>query len=427
MGLGLSLVAKRPDRRWFGLWKRYENWPAVFAAAARQVCQKAGVEFLLTDLSEISQNRLGLNLCEEHLDIEVKDSTIWLAARTTTCGPGYHALVCDFADHLGSRFGLKFEEDEENFDETGYFRERDFARLQYAHAEWLRALGGSVTSNSTTDNKFQTVALAIDSLLPLGGDGIIFTPNGPQSLALFEAMRDSSESDLIPIAKAWFPWWDREPSPRDFRMMGTRLMWTDVPWHVPWERHERRVMAAVQSCFEEASKDPNEDAKIPVAEFEELRRLLASRTNEEIVPNETGIGYRRQVCTWPFPDRWSCQLPGYWRTTQHDLTLQIHFGERSLSMSVYTVKGGDQLGDPRDALDAIEDTDELIEEFVQNENFFRITKPKIKRLEMPVIVKVEISGKQGSLLLLLFISTDETWRSQIPSVIRTVRQAPKAD
>lgn len=424
MGLGISLVASKPGRRWSGIFKRETNWQEVLASAALEVTKKADVDFLLTDLSEISQRKLGLNICEEWLDVEIGENTVSLSARTTTCGPGYHALVCDFVDYLKSHYGLNFGEDEENFDEAEYFGTRDFSALQKAHAEWLQGLARMLVRDSAKEGGTNwRISMPMDALVPTDQKGVILGPRGPVSIELFRAIAEAGDDKLLEYARDWFPWWDRKPSPADFRKMGAQLMWVDVPWHVPANESERKTMEAAKLCFDHAAKDTVENERIPKAEIDELEALLAPGADETRAPAKQGAGYRREVCFWPLSGGWSFHLSGYWYLSEDDGTSHFHFGNRNVFVSTFGVsfKDGQLSERPLEPL-PLKDDEILVDEYEADQLYYRLIGRKVLEPETPVHLQAFVSDV-GAYLIVTFSSSVESWREDIPKIVRSIRHS----
>ena len=424
MGLGISLVANKPARRWPQVFRRETDWLETVGEAATAVARNQNVDFLLTDFSELSEGRIGLNVLEEWLFIDIAEKTVSISARTSTCGPGYHALVCDLADHLALNCGLQFRETDDDFDETGYFRHRDFESLQREHAHWFQEVAQVVI------NQYQhevagslRLTLPVEAVVPAQPSEIVLSPHGPVTFEFLKTIAELPSDALMVFARGWFPWWERTPSATDFRKMGSSLLWYQVPWHVPGNEVERKLMKAALRCFDLGKTDGLAETEFPKAEVSELKSLLSPEADTGRRPSSTGIGYRRSICIWPLTGNWTFELPGYWYQENDDGTLHFHFGECNIFVSTFGLVRGECI-DPSDhniEPPVLCEGEVVVEEYESDGRFYRLTSKMMPDPDTPVHLQAFVSCADAYLLM-TFAGRDEGWRSAVPGIVKTIRR-----
>lgn len=425
MGVGISVVSKKPPRRLFGLFRSEPRWADAFYASALAVASAEGFEFIVPPRQPGNLAQVSIHFGEEPVDCSVADDAIVLSARTSTCGPGYHAFLCRILDHMNSKWKTDFSENEEFFDETGYFRTRDFSALQRSHACWLKSVA-ELVSNSAQDGNSLRVSLSLDCKIPANSQGQVFTPSGPKEAVYFSDLQQATDKELALFAENWFPWWNEHPQARDYIAMGQQILWTDVPWHVPVDAYERQLMVMSAKCFEAAIRLDGGSA-IPKREFDELKYFIGPSAEVDRRPHETGIGYLRRNCIWALGFGWNIELPGYWYETENEENHQLYFGNRYIyhSSFIVSLKAGASAKFPIN-LGPTQPNEILVEEFVLRGLSFRLVRQKEPTPDLPVHLNLTVASNDG-LLVLTFTSDDETWLDEIPGIVRTVTYASELD
>lgn len=418
MGLGFSLVAKRPKRRYFGVFSREADWRAVIEQAITDNATRLGVEFLIS-LPSSDPNRIGSHYCEEWLDYKEVDDKIILTARTSTCGPGYHAFLIDVVDSLKESAQLSFEEDEENVDETGYFGSRNFSDLQKQHAEWLGALARQIVNTSNDGTMSMLISLAVHSILPTPTEGNVLTPRGPMTTTILSAIGKSERDEQLEYASTWFPWWNRSPTAVDLVRTAKSLMWVDVPWHVPATGSERHLMlAALQSC--EKAKSLDVSADLPTREIAELKDLLAAYTPDSTRPSAEGIGYRRQICTHWLGADWSVELPGYWYTFEDGENGGLTFDGQEIWVSSYSVDK--QPGYEHEPISLSQLKEDETEVLAMEDGFLRLRLTRQKPDEPNSrFTYLLLATRPDGLIFMTFSGDDPEWETDIPRLAKSLK------
>jgi hypothetical protein len=259
---------------------------------------------------------LHLHPAEEPLDLALDAGDVVLTAKTSSCGPGYHAYVIDYMDFVAAELATSWRGCEDEGDETGYFERRDFGALQGAMVDWLRAVAESVVGTLEREH-FSCVSLSLDigrQIQPPSDEAA--TPLGFRSLAFFKSCMAAKEADHGEIGQAWFIWWDRACDARFWLKSGLNMMWVEAPWRPPFADEDARINADVEHCIANATRLDG-DSPIPKSDLDEMRRLRDS-DDEWLSPNSDGIGYLRRPLRRPFPGNWTAIVPGFWRAAHNE-------------------------------------------------------------------------------------------------------------
>lgn len=265
----------------------------------------------------------------EPVELTLDSSTLTFSAKTSSAGPGYHRLATNFMDVLASRLALVWEPvDDGEIDETGFFRHRDFDRLQEEMQSFLRALCRSIVKSENANGWMLNMPLGFE---PDHAD--VATPIGEWPLATFEEAAKDDDA-LSRFSQAFYPWWEEELTPTALRNCAIAVMWQSIKWHPPQNDHEKQELEAVLDTLKQVTAMAPA-LSIPTREFLELKTLL---TGKEIDLSMPGIGYRRRTCRQKLTGNWSLRIEGYFYDKDDDGTLCFWFGDRVAWFSSYSFK-----------------------------------------------------------------------------------------
>ena len=267
------------------------------------------------------------------------DGELVVSAKTSTVGPGYHAMLVELVDAIGPPAGIDWDWsdlDEEEGDETGYHKDRDFGALQDEMLAWLKGLADLLLQNYEDERGQIALCMPIHYRLVTGQ--FAHSPLGFWDRAWFEALAAAEGERAESLAAAFFPWWNHPADASYWRDCGLVLAWTELPWTPPVDEPERQLYELVVECFGRARKlDPA--IGLPLPEIAEIRDLLSSEDTGQ-PPKAEGIGYRRHRRRHVLSGGWSIELPGYFREI-HDAedkgTILLAHGARGLRFTSYAV------------------------------------------------------------------------------------------
>jgi hypothetical protein len=260
-----------------------------------------------------SEERLyvAIHPAEEAVELWFGDGKLWCSAKTSSCGPGYHAYLVDILERLA--VGLELEwvinEDQESLDETGYWSTRDFKALQREMAWFFRAI-----AEPCSDDAKNQIMLAMTIGYPSVANmtGFAMTPMGFRSLSW---LREVAASTGFPIdaAAAYFSWWNQGLDSVFWKRYALVMCWTELNWNVPKNDRERERYERVLTCFARA-RACELTITLPDDEIAEIEQLLAeyAECNDSLATNTSRIGYLRHVVRRSLPGHWSIAVPGHW-------------------------------------------------------------------------------------------------------------------
>lgn len=329
MGLGFESVAKPRS----GFWGRraFDLDELTMVLLAR-----ASVPDPLQRLSKRfpangSKTIFRVSPLEEDLSFSVgADGSLLASAKTSSLGPGYHAYLVTALDTLADELGFEWEETEEHFDETGYFADRDFERLQGAFTDWFEDLARIVTEKSEHLPHLQ-LAMASD-FLPAGGDGMIATLRGWRPVDAFApGIRISPDR--------YFPWWEEEISGPTALALAEAHLWMLFPWRAPLSDDERAVGEVARDLLMRVKPLPTEWA----GNLHEIIEVLGTETFK--APREDGIGYLRGEMRQTLVGDWTVRLPGwYWTDLEDEGRTSVYWAsDRSVYFSSLSFERSQQL------------------------------------------------------------------------------------
>jgi len=222
---------------------------------------------------------------EESLYGEWVGDNLVMSSKTNSAGPGYHAYLIEVMDGLGVK-PTRVD------DETGYYKNRDFAALQAQMSQWLRSMSAVLTDALERDFSNFAVSVALD-WLPQSDDQLVCCPLGNFDKAFFEDAKQGRNAGA-----EFFLWWNKSRDAMFYRNAALNMLLYTINWLASETEAERHDTAAVLACLEQAyTLDPN--LQYPAAEWLELSNFsdnsALAQTISARFPNvgEPTVGYRR--------------------------------------------------------------------------------------------------------------------------------------
>ena len=243
--------------------------------------------------------RISFHPATPEIILTVQGGHLVIDARTLEAGPGYHAFVAGFLDYTARRHQWVWDLRSATLhfgDDTGYYRDRDFAALQTAMAGEFAAMCEGLVQMEDGDTP-QTVWLPVD--VNLAGGRFAATALGLRDRAFFDP----------PDPGCFFPWWEEGVTARTVKNMALCKMWLDLTWQPPESDSEGQDLANCHGLIDRARKLGAEFTDDEGAG--DIEALLRGETLP--LGDSACIGYGRHD-TWYFePGGWSVALPGYFR------------------------------------------------------------------------------------------------------------------
>jgi len=231
----------------FQLLARFERTLASPDEILREM--EAWVRTYSTDLSP--STRIGFSettptlFCQLHpaaeeVELSILDLDHFVAsAKTSTVGPGYHIFVCHMLHKLGEAFHLAWIRDnEEYFDEGGYFFSGDQDRVFREMTTWLSGLCGCFFNGVFEEGSGGTpTALCLSVGVTFEAETRAVTPLGPRDLGWLKRVSEDGQR-----GKDFFAWWTPELNAEYFLGRALTRMWTEVRWRKPVNESERKTL-----------------------------------------------------------------------------------------------------------------------------------------------------------------------------------------
>ena len=238
--------------------------------------------------SQFGENGFRVELVpfEEELYGSLGDGMICISAKTNSAGPGYHAYLVELLDGIDVKPA-------EVCDETGYYEDRDFEKLQDSMLNWLYSLSGQILEMADGgDYSNISVCLSINET-PTESKHLTCCPLGYRDRDFYERVIDGNVS-----GDEFFMWWNKGQNAEFYRNCALSAMWNDVNWLAPELDHESKILVRVLACLDKAYS-LDDSLNYPVAEWMEVAELIQ---DDELTNNlqsrysdvgESSIGYMR--------------------------------------------------------------------------------------------------------------------------------------
>jgi hypothetical protein len=258
---------------------------------------------------------LGFHPAEEGIDFHLEGTDVFVAAKTSSAGPGYHAFSVSLLEHLQATLQITWQfggENDEFQDEAGYWHDRDAARLQETFANFMAQLFRMCLDKRKEGASAFRLGMPVDFGVVLPEQELrtigAFTQLGPFGWTEIERGASTKANERDAVAARYFPWWEQGFGADFHAKLGLLDMWMHQAWTTPSDERERKHMQRALGWFATARKlDPA--MVLPDLAIAELGRL--ARSTEQPVLSQPGlIGYRRQLMPLPLTGHWRVTVPG---------------------------------------------------------------------------------------------------------------------
>jgi hypothetical protein len=309
MGLGLYITASiQPEGFLFKrMPTRQELLDRLQTAIPAAIADKRLCELLWMAVEDETL-LVGLHPAAAPVRFAFADETLCCEARTSGAGPGYHAFLVELLHTLGQKCRLRWQWEGAGIgDETGFALHKDFARLQTAMLDELKALCASLVEK---DGDGWKVGLAMDYPVPAEDVPFAMTALGPRTREWVATTATADGAALQAAGAAFFPWWGPAADAAFWRSTALALCWVDLPWHPPIDEEEQGLYQLALTCLEIAAESGA--PALPDQLVPELRKMAAASADAPPVPDAAGIGYRRRPLAFALPGLWKITVPGYY-------------------------------------------------------------------------------------------------------------------
>ena len=292
---------------------------------ARAYATHHGLEAAFRSVRTRDGQQISFHPAAPDIVFSVSGGSVIMTAETSAVGPGYHAFVVGLIDYLSRhhQWVWDFRSATQHFgDDTGYYRNRDFAALRTAMAGDFSALSQSLVTAEAGGGVPWNVSLPM--ALNIASDHFAATSLGFRDRAFFEQ----------PSPERFFPWWDQGLTAQTLKNMALCKMWLDILWHPPAGAGERQD---VENCRILIDRALELGAEFAADEgVEDIAALLRDEPLDD-TPGAGRIGYWRQTVWYLDPCGWSIALPAYYREEggSDGQLCSLLYGDRAVYMRSY--------------------------------------------------------------------------------------------
>ena len=244
--------------------------------------------------------RIALHPAASDIVFEVSQGYVVMAAETFQAGPGYHAFIAGLVDYLSQQHGWAWDFDNASkhfFDDTGYYRDRDFAALQTAMTGELGRMCQTVLVADSPEGTPRHVGLRLP--FTLASDHFAATSMGFRDKAFFEQ----------PDPARFFPWWEEGTTAQVLKNLALCKMWDEIFWQPHEGDLDRQDAKTGETLIDLARAAGAEFA--PDEGVEDLA-ALARGVPTDINGGAGRIGYWRQDIWYDDTRGWAVPLPAFY-------------------------------------------------------------------------------------------------------------------
>lgn len=305
MGFGLSVGTPLPRRGILGRRSLSLTTVQERLAALCGVSDLAPFPWFQRD-NDASRLYARLHPAEEDVSFWIEGDWLHCAAKTSSCGPGYHAHIVGLLESMGRELDLEWHWQNGDFgDETGYALHKNFTRLQDEMAALLQSIARILLERGSEGKN--RLSLPID--FGPERDAFASSPLGDWPKDWFEKVRAAADADLKDLARLYYPWWDEGFTGDTWLKLAKVLLWMEFPWRSPLTDWERAIGELASDCVTKAEQAGYVSARADTC-FWELSRIM-NAGEEAIAPSPEGIGFMRGLMRRPLPGGWTLSVPGY--------------------------------------------------------------------------------------------------------------------
>lgn len=328
------------------------------------------------------ENYFNIKFCPNGIiDMNIVNGDLEGEIDTSACGPGFHKQAVTFIDAFAKKMNIYVDVD----DDTTYWTDRDFQKMQNDHVKWMEKVVTGIASYSTSK---YLVCWQNEVWEPAIEEGFI----APTMYYKIDEVYDVMSVDIYAFAKKFFIWFNETKDSYFYRGCALYMMWNEFCWVKPSDisQNEKaeKIIKNLNIAFE---KDKN--IEIPNFEYSEIYRLIGDE--KKIVCNDFKnfyeVGYRKNNLIYYFEEGWKAIIPGAMIDDLDDGVYSFIDGERDIRASFLEIKKADKdLDELKKIVEEVKiSTDSIIIHELENYKYIAEIKEFTENLEK----KYQLRGK----------------------------------
>lgn len=283
----------------------------AFSEVLLQVCQDEKVKL------EDYDTTLEIEVCPEGvITCSYAGNLVSLHTQTNVAGPGFHAYVCSFIDHLKEQSFI----DLDVVDETLYYEQRNFEDLKYRQFyPWLELILDQIEM-APYDEHSAYINWSRDEYVPADKSHHMISTLG------YLPLRDVHEYEIEEVAQRIFIWNEAQRDAYYYRNCAISLLWKACFFTYSNMNEDTIKSANAILDYMETAYDCDDQIALPLDAYHVLceaihRQPVLIHTN--FMPSDA-IGYRKEPIFYPFRE-WEICVDGCCEKSYDASTQTLHF------------------------------------------------------------------------------------------------------
>lgn len=283
----------------------------AFSEVLLQLCRDEKVKL------EDYDTTLEIEVCPEgKITCQYIGTVVHMHAQTNVVGPGFHAYVCSFIDHVIEQSFI----DLEVIDETMYYEQRNFEDLKYRQFyPWLESMLDQIEMRANQQES-SYIGWSFDTYLPADKPHHIISALG------YLPLRDIQEYETEAFAQRIFIWNEPQRDAYYYRNCALSLLWTACFFTYSNMNEDTIKTANAILDYMETAFDCDDRIELPMDSYHVLceaihRQPVLTHTN---TMSSDPIGYRKEPIFYPFHN-WEVCVDGCCEKSYDASTQTLHF------------------------------------------------------------------------------------------------------
>lgn len=278
---------------------------------------------------------------------EIKNDILQVTISTGAFGAGYHMFIINILDRIARRIDVKWEEDSNHKDPSGYFKDRDFKLLKDFFIKSLSDYAKLLMSHHEKGFSNFMVSMPYDYPI-IEKEYFALSSLGYWGKSWFSDLINSEVAQKDRFAEEFFIWNGEDMDGSFWFKSALSIIWLYFPFREIIDDNEKNIYQKIIYSFEEAYKSDSSlpypwDILISVAKYlddDNLVELIESR--KTVHHSQINIGFRKETGRYSIAGGFTVSLPMRMNVYKNDRTL-VEFKDINLyaAFQVYSFEQKD--------------------------------------------------------------------------------------